>query len=109
MEKGKYLLKSTVIEIVITEYPDDIEELIFEHEGRDTQYWAGHYGSKMAGGVLKLLFDSIEPLPTDENGIEKPKMFAELKFNTNGEKQIQEERHIIFRCGGIRRRRRVVD
>ncbi|KAF2891986.1 hypothetical protein ILUMI_14187 [Ignelater luminosus] len=55
------------IEIVITEYPEDIEELIFKHEGRDTQYWAGHYGSKMAGGVLKLLFDSIEPLPTDEN------------------------------------------
>ncbi|KAF2900947.1 hypothetical protein ILUMI_05241 [Ignelater luminosus] len=96
------------IEITITEYPDDIEELIFEHDGRDTQYWAGHYGSKMAGGVLKLLFDSIEPLPTDESGREIAKMFSDVKYETNGEKDI-EELHDggCCHCGGMRRRRRI--
>ncbi|KAF2904275.1 hypothetical protein ILUMI_01894 [Ignelater luminosus] len=79
------------IEITIMEYPENIEELVFEHEGCDTQFWAGHYGSKMAGGVLKLLFDSIEPLPVDENGREKAKVFSEVKYDTNGEKETPEE------------------
>ncbi|XP_057671149.1 F-box only protein 6-like [Diorhabda carinulata] len=48
------------VEIVIDDYPDNVMSLIFLHEGRDTQYWKGHYGSKMAGGVVKLLFDTIK-------------------------------------------------
>ncbi|KAF2899430.1 hypothetical protein ILUMI_06739 [Ignelater luminosus] len=80
------------IEIIITEYPDDIEELIFEHEAHDVDYKGRHCSSKVAGCVLKFLFDSIEPLLTDENGTEKPKMFSELKYDTNVEKQTQEER-----------------
>lgn len=75
------------MEITVTEYPEGIKGIIFEHEGRDTQFWAGRYGSKMAGGVVKLLFDSIEPLPTNDEGIEKPKRFSTIQFVSNGEKE----------------------
>lgn len=40
-------------------YPENVSTLVFEHEGQDSQFWKGHYGSKMAGGVLKFVFDSI--------------------------------------------------
>lgn len=29
------------------------------HEGSDTQFWKGHYGSKMAGASIQLLYDSL--------------------------------------------------
>ncbi|KAF2900945.1 hypothetical protein ILUMI_05239 [Ignelater luminosus] len=81
------------VEIIITEYPNDIEELIFEHEAHDiNEYRTYDSGGKVAGCVLKFLFDSIEPLPTDKNGIDKYKMFSELKYDTNGKKQTQEKR-----------------
>ncbi|XP_044744864.1 F-box only protein 6-like [Coccinella septempunctata] len=47
------------VEIVIEDYPDDIEGILFEHKARDNQFWAGHYGPKMAGGVVKFLSDSL--------------------------------------------------
>lgn len=53
------------MEMVISGYPKNVKKLIFEHEGQDTQFWKGHYGSKMAGGVVKILFDSIEPKKDD--------------------------------------------
>ncbi|RZC35566.1 F-box only protein 6 [Asbolus verrucosus] len=49
------------VELVVKDYPDGVKSIVFQHQGCDTQFWAGHYGSKMAGGVLKILFDSIEP------------------------------------------------
>lgn len=48
------------MEILIDDYDDDIEGIIFDHKARDSQFWAGHYGPKMAGGVVKFLSDSIE-------------------------------------------------
>lgn len=48
--------------MVIKDYPSGVNRIVFQHEGRDLQFWKGHYGSKMAGGVVKLLFDSIQPL-----------------------------------------------
>lgn len=48
--------------MVLRDYPDGVNKIAFEHEGRDTQFWKGHYGSKMAGGVLKILFDTIESI-----------------------------------------------
>lgn len=45
--------------MIVEKYEPDIKGLIFEHEGHDTQFWKGHYGSKMAGAVVKFLFDSI--------------------------------------------------
>ncbi|XP_063908730.1 F-box only protein 6-like isoform X2 [Zophobas morio] len=50
------------VEMVVKNYPSGVRSIVFQHEGRDTQFWKGHYGSKMAGGVVKILFDSIEPL-----------------------------------------------
>nr|XP_023022304.1 F-box only protein 6-like [Leptinotarsa decemlineata] len=50
------------VEILVEGYPTMIQYLYFVHEGRDTQFWKGHYGSKMAGGVLRFIFESIEPL-----------------------------------------------
>lgn len=49
------------LEILIDEYPPTLNSLFFDHEGTDTQFWKGHYGSKMAGAVLRFQFDSIEP------------------------------------------------
>ncbi|KAF5295950.1 hypothetical protein FQA39_LY12722 [Lamprigera yunnana] len=72
------------IAMVIKDYPEGVEGLRFEHEGRDTQFWAGHYGSKMAGGVIKLLFDSIEPLPETINGRKIVKRHTKMKFEHNG-------------------------
>ncbi|CAG9771373.1 unnamed protein product [Ceutorhynchus assimilis] len=53
------------VEILSKDYPEDIANIYFCHEGRDTMFWSGHYGSKMAGGVLRFDFDSI--LPTDDD------------------------------------------
>ncbi|XP_066156177.1 F-box only protein 6-like [Euwallacea fornicatus] len=49
-------------ELYLSDYPLDIMRIHFCHEGQDRQFWKGHYGSKMAGGVLKFLLDSIEPI-----------------------------------------------
>ncbi|KAF2890826.1 hypothetical protein ILUMI_15347 [Ignelater luminosus] len=49
-----------------------------EHEGRGIQRWNGQCGNKMAGGGLKLLFDSIEPLPTDNK--RSPSAGSRLSF-----------------------------
>lgn len=54
------------MEILVKKYSDNIYTLVFEHEGQDTQFWKGHYGSKMAGGVVKFVFDTIEPVNIDE-------------------------------------------
>lgn len=29
--------------------------VVVEHSGKDTQFWAGYYGSKVAGTVVKVL------------------------------------------------------
>lgn len=48
------------VEMNVKDYiKEDILHLIFEHEGHDTQFWKGHYGSKMAGAVVKFQFDTI--------------------------------------------------
>lgn len=73
------------IDILITNYPEGVEGLTFEHEGRDTQFWAGHFGSKMAGGVIKLLFDSIEPIQADDLSCKRPKRFSKIEFQSTGE------------------------
>ncbi|XP_028154422.1 F-box only protein 6 [Diabrotica virgifera virgifera] len=58
------------MEITVDEYESKtLKTLVFQHEGVDTQFWKGHYGSKMAGGVVKFLFESIQPI---EEHIEEP-------------------------------------
>nr|AEE62816.1 unknown [Dendroctonus ponderosae] len=52
-------------EIFYEDYPDDLTCIIFIHGGKDAQFWKGRYGSKMAGGTLKFVFESIQPPPDD--------------------------------------------
>lgn len=47
------------VELLINEYPKGVADLHFHHKGCDTQFWAGHYGSKMSGACVKILWDSI--------------------------------------------------
>lgn len=38
-------------------YPPGIRYVLFEHSGRDLQFWAGHYGAKMAKASIVVSFD----------------------------------------------------
>lgn len=35
-------------------YPEGVRYIRFKHFGRDTQFWAGYYGAKMAGGIVRI-------------------------------------------------------
>lgn len=37
---------------VFKDYGPGVRFVLFEHKGQDTQYWAGHYGAKIAGGSV---------------------------------------------------------
>lgn len=52
--------KWTKVEIKVSNYKDGLITIIFQHEGLDTQFWKGHYGSKMAGGVVRFDFESMD-------------------------------------------------
>lgn len=49
----------TKVELELEYDSAGVTGVVFEHEGKDTQFWKGHYGCKMAGGVVKFLLDSI--------------------------------------------------
>lgn len=51
------------MEYSLSDYCAGVRYIEFTHEGKDTQFWSGHYGSKMAGGVVKLML----PKPIDQN------------------------------------------
>lgn len=38
-------------------YPVGVRRVRFRHAGQDTQFWAGHYGSKMTAASVRLSFD----------------------------------------------------
>jgi len=38
-------------------YGPGVHYIEFWDQGKDTQFWAGHYGCKMAGAVIKVLFN----------------------------------------------------
>lgn len=44
-------------------YGPGLRSIIFQHEGRDNRYWAGHYGSKMTGAyvIVKVVEDKSSP------------------------------------------------
>lgn len=39
---------------VFVDYPAGVRFVSFEHMGKDTLFWAGHYGAKMAGGEVRI-------------------------------------------------------
>lgn len=43
---------------VLSGYPEGVRFVRFLHKGVDTQFWAGHYGAKMAGASIRILHQS---------------------------------------------------
>jgi len=49
---------------VFCNYPAGIRYIGFYHKGKDTQFWAGHYGAKMTRSNVTLNFKHISgPVP----------------------------------------------
>uniref|UniRef100_V5III4 Putative f-box associated region n=1 Tax=Ixodes ricinus TaxID=34613 RepID=V5III4_IXORI len=46
------------------DYPKGVRYVRFAHLGTDTQFWAGHYGAKMAGGMVRIAAEQTNPPPT---------------------------------------------
>lgn len=44
-------------EHVFKDYNPGVRYIVLEHHGKDTQFWAGHYGSKMSGGYVRFLWE----------------------------------------------------
>uniref|UniRef100_A0A1B6DUW5 FBA domain-containing protein n=1 Tax=Clastoptera arizonana TaxID=38151 RepID=A0A1B6DUW5_9HEMI len=49
------------IKHVFSNYGIGVRYIMFVHSGVDTQYWNGHYGSKMSGGRVYLEFPQMFP------------------------------------------------
>ncbi|XP_074133956.1 F-box only protein 27 isoform X2 [Sminthopsis crassicaudata] len=41
---------------VFTNFPKGVRFIVFEHAGKDTQYWAGHYGARITHSCVKVYF-----------------------------------------------------
>lgn len=46
------------------DYPKGVRYVRFAHLGTDTQFWAGHYGAKMAGGMVRIAAEQTNPTST---------------------------------------------
>ena len=44
------------VEHVFCNYGPDVRYIRYADAGKDTKWWAGHYGSKMAGAQVKIRF-----------------------------------------------------
>lgn len=51
-------------------YPPDIRYIRFTHRGKGTQFWDGHYGSKMAGAKVYLTLPVLKKEETIEEDID---------------------------------------
>ncbi|KAJ8922010.1 hypothetical protein NQ315_008649 [Exocentrus adspersus] len=69
------------VELLVDQYSPDVLVLVFGHEGHDTQFWKGHYGSKMAGAVVRFVFDSIQPLEQDQ-GATSGQVFDSIEIDS---------------------------
>lgn len=47
------------VQHVFCDYGPGVRYVRFADAGKDTQFWAGHYGSKMAGAWVKVLFNHV--------------------------------------------------
>uniref|UniRef100_A0A915PF04 FBA domain-containing protein n=1 Tax=Setaria digitata TaxID=48799 RepID=A0A915PF04_9BILA len=48
------------IEHTFSDYPKGIRYVLFKHSGKDEQFWAGHYGSKMANASVVINYGNGE-------------------------------------------------
>ncbi len=39
---------------------EDANSIVFNHSAKDNKFWKGHYGPKMAGSLVKILFNTME-------------------------------------------------
>lgn len=51
------------VEYTFTDYPAGVGYVYFEHGGRDTQFWKGHYGTKMARASVVVNIGNGIPKP----------------------------------------------
>ncbi|VDM48311.1 unnamed protein product [Toxocara canis] len=59
------------VEHTFRDYPKGTRFVVFEHSGKDLQFWAGHYGSKMAKASIIVEFgDGRRRCSTSGNGDE---------------------------------------
>ena len=49
-----FLYALSQVSHVFENYGTGLRVISFEHSGRDRLYWAGHYGSKMAGACVSV-------------------------------------------------------
>ena len=47
------------VEHVFRGYSPGVRYVLFMDGGKDTQFWAGHYGSKMAAATVQVQFDKM--------------------------------------------------
>ncbi|CAL8137739.1 unnamed protein product [Orchesella dallaii] len=52
----------------------DLQYLVFIHEGKDTQFWAGHYGMKFARSCVT--FECLYSQPENSSSVEPPETFG---------------------------------
>jgi F-box associated region len=45
------------MEKIIQDYPKGVRYIKFCHRGEDTQFWAGHYGSKFTAATILIRFE----------------------------------------------------
>uniref|UniRef100_A0A914V0P0 FBA domain-containing protein n=1 Tax=Plectus sambesii TaxID=2011161 RepID=A0A914V0P0_9BILA len=45
------------VEIVFSDYPKGTREVVLRGGGKDSQFWNGHYGPKMAKASIMVVFD----------------------------------------------------
>lgn len=57
--------------MTIKKYGPGLRYIRYEHGGIDTKFWAGHYGSKMAGGVVKISLPEVRE-SEDQDSNEEP-------------------------------------
>ncbi|KAK3914588.1 F-box only protein 6 [Frankliniella fusca] len=56
----------TKVEHVFSNYNKEVSIIVFHHKGKDTQFWAGHYGCKITGAKVYVTLPGLEDKTTDK-------------------------------------------
>lgn len=48
------------VEHVFSNYDQEVSSILFHHKGKDTQFWAGHYGCKVTGAKVFVTLPGLE-------------------------------------------------
>ncbi|XP_072039827.1 F-box only protein 6-like [Amphiura filiformis] len=72
------------VEHVFCDYGPGLRYIRFFHKGKDTQFWAGHYGCKMAGAQVRIQFK-------EEMQGSRPKQREVIKSNPETQLTLKED------------------